>query len=178
MTTAKLKLVGCLTLAIAVAFGGGYAWARMVSQPELVEIGSIACGVPPLTPSFGVPLQAVLAAIGDLPFGVGPVEVPEGGGRVYLLFDPTADGKRRDVQLVDATLHLPTLFGQDEVTPKQITLNCREGVLGSVRYQGADRESATFSVVRGTDTRLTGASSARLGTLEPPTASPRIDRSP
>ena len=177
MTTARIKLAGCLTLAIVVAFGGGYAWARMVSQPELVEIDSIACGVPPLMPSFGVPLQAVLAAVGDLPFGVGPVEVPE-GGRVYLLFDATADGKRRDVQLVDATLRLPTLFGQDDVTPKQITLNCRDGVLGSVRYQGADRESTTFSVVHGTDTKLTGASAARPGPIEPPTASPRIDRSP
>ena len=104
MTTARIKVAAGLTLTIAVAFGGGYAWARMVSQPEIVEIGSIACGVPPLTASFGVPLQAVLAAVGDLPFGVGPVDVPEGGGRVYLLFHPTADGKRRDVRLVDATL--------------------------------------------------------------------------
>ncbi len=178
MTTARIKVAAGLTLTIAVAFGGGYAWARMVSQPEIVEIGSIACGVPPLTASFGVPLQAVLAAVGDLPFGVGPVDVPEGGGRVYLLFDPTADGKRRDVRLVDATLHLPTLFGQDEVAPKQITINCRDGLLGSVRYQGTDRETATFSVVRGPDTALTGARSARLGPTEPPIASPPSNGSP
>ncbi len=175
MTTARIKLAGCLALAVAVAFGSGYAWARIASQPEIVEIGSIACGVPPLTASFGVPLQAVRAAVGDLPFGVGPVEVPEGGGRVYLLFDPSADGKRRDVRLVDATLHLPTLFGQDEVAPSRITMNCRDGALGSVRYQGTGRESATFSVVRATDAAPTGARSARLGTIEPAIASPHIE---
>jgi hypothetical protein len=171
MDTAKIKLAGCAALAIA-AVGGGYAWARMVEQPEIVEIGSIACGVPPLTASFGVPLQAMLAAVGDLPFGVGPVEVSEGGARISLLFDPAADGKRREVRLIDDTLHLPIVFGEDEVPPKRITMNCRDGVLGSVRYQGDNRESTTFRILR-TTAPTGGAASVRATETLPP--GPRIE---
>ncbi len=146
MDPTTIRLAGCVALALA-AGGGGYAWARVMEQPEIVEIGSIACGVPPLTASFGVPLQAVLAAVGHLPFAVGPVEMPQGGGRISLLFDPAADGRRREVRLSGDILHLPTVFGEDEVPPKRITMNCRNGVLGSVRYQGAERESTTFGIL-------------------------------
>jgi hypothetical protein len=87
------------------------------------------------------------------------------------LFDPAADGKRREVRLIDDTLHLPTVFGQDEVPPTRITMNCRNGVLGSVRYQGADRESTTFGILRTTEAAPTGGRSERAGATEAPPAS-------
>ncbi len=52
MEAAKIKLAGGAVLVVAAA-GGGHAWARIVDRPEIVEIGSIACGVPPQTASFG-----------------------------------------------------------------------------------------------------------------------------
>jgi hypothetical protein len=169
MDAAKIKLAGGAVLVVA-AVGGGYAWARISEQPEIVEIGSIACGVPPLTASFSVPLEAVLAAVGDRPFAVGPVEVPQGGGPISLLFDPAADGRRREVRLIGDTLHLPTVFGQDEVPPKRITINCRDGGLGSVRYQGADRESATFGILRPTGAASTGGRPEHSGAIDLPSA--------
>ena len=120
--------------------------------------------------SFGVPLQAVLAAVGDLPFGVGPVEVPE-AARVYLLFDPTADGKRRACPAgrPDPASADPVRPGRGDAETDHPQLPAWRA--GSVRYQGADREAPCCSVVHGTDTRLTGASSARLGPIQP-TVSP------
>jgi hypothetical protein len=38
MEGAKLRLAGYLTLALGVAVGGGYGWARTVHMPRIVEI--------------------------------------------------------------------------------------------------------------------------------------------
>ena len=46
MDGAKLRLAGYLMLALGVAAGGGYGWARAVHMPQIVEIGSTACGLP------------------------------------------------------------------------------------------------------------------------------------
>ena len=148
MNAAKLRLAGYLMLALGVAIGGGYGWARTVHMPRLVEIGSTACGLPVAGARFGVPLQAMLEAAGGLPFAIGPVEAPEGGGPITLRFEPSVDGAAHRVRLVGDALYLPTVFGEAHSEPRRITIHCREGVVGSVRYQGAGRESLTFEVSR------------------------------
>jgi hypothetical protein len=148
MSITNLRLVGLLALAAAVAAGGGYAWARTLHMPQIVEIGSTACGVPETSPRFGVPLAAMMRVAGGLPFGVGPVEVPAGGGPVSLRFEPALDGGMDEVRLVGAMLHLPTSFGHDRRLPRRITLHCRDGAIGSVRYHGAGGASTVFQVVR------------------------------
>ena len=148
MNIEKVKLAGYLTLVIGAAVGGGYVWARMVHMPPMVEIGSTACGVPTSSARFGVPLQTIFEAAGGLSFGVGPVEMPEGGEPVRLRFETSIDGQASEVRLIDDVLYLPIAFGPDQRPPRRITLHCREGVLGSVRYQGDGRESATFGVMR------------------------------
>jgi hypothetical protein len=149
MIAANLRLAGYLALAAALAAGGGYAWARTVHMPQIVDVGSTACGVPESSPSFGVPLAAVLRVAGNLPFGVGPVEVPEGGGPLSLRFEPALDGEADEVRLAGAILHLPTSFGHDRELPRRITLHCRDGAIGSVRYQGEGGASTVFQVARG-----------------------------
>jgi len=166
MIAADLRLAGLLALAVALAAGGGYAWARTVHMPQIVEIGSTACGVPESSPSFGVPLAAVMQAAGGLPFGVGPVEVPQGGGPVGLRFEPALAGEADEVQLAGAILHLPTSFGHDRQLPRRITLHCRDGAIGSVRYQGADGASTVFHVAR-----------SKLGACDPAAAPPPPDLS-
>jgi hypothetical protein len=148
MIAANSRLAGVLALAVALGAGGGYAWARTVYMPEIVEIGSTACGVPASSPRFGVPLAAVLQVAGGVPFAIGPLEVPEGGGPVSLRFEPALGGERDSVRLTDATLHLPARFGHAHEVPRRITLHCRDGAIGSVRYQGADGASTVFNVVR------------------------------
>lgn len=148
MSMTNLRLVGLLALAAAVAAGGGYAWARTLHMPQIVEIGSTACGVPETSPRFGVPLAAMMRVAGGLPFGVGPVEVPEGDGPVSLRFEPALDGEVDEVRLAGAMLHLPISFGHDRRLPRRITLHCRDGAIGSVRYQGAGGASTVFQVVR------------------------------
>jgi hypothetical protein len=148
MDAAKFRLAGYLAVAVAIAAGGGYGWARTVHMPAIVEIGTTACGIPPSSPRFGVPLQTILEAAHGLPFGVGPVEVPEGGGPVSLRFEPSVDGQALNLRLRDDTLYLPTGFGQSHRPPRRITIHCREGVIGSVRYQGDGGEGATFNVTR------------------------------
>ena len=146
----KAKIAGYAALALLLAGTSGYVWARSVHKPEIVEVTRTACGVPPATARFGVPLQtAMRSGGGNLPFGVGPVEVPQGGGVVRLTFDPAVDGKAREVRLVGDTLHLPTAFGRDGEWPARITISCRDGAINTVRYQGGGRGGTTFSVVRG-----------------------------
>ena len=84
-------------LALGVAVGGGYGWARTVHMPRIVEIGSTACGLPIAGARFGVPLQAMLEAAGGLSFAIGPVEVPDGGGPITLRFEPSVDGAAHQV---------------------------------------------------------------------------------
>ena len=146
----NLRLAGYVLLAAALAAGGGYAGARTVHMPQIVEVGSTACGVPESSPRFGVPLEAVMRASGGLPFGVGPVAVPAGGGPVSLRFEPELDGRADKVRLEGAILHLPTSFGHDRQLPRRITLHCREGAIGSVRYQGGGQAGTVFHVTRGT----------------------------
>jgi hypothetical protein len=148
MSMTNRRLVGLLALAAAVAAGGGYAWARTLHMPQIVDIGSTACGVPETSPSFGVPLEAVMRVSGGLPFGVGPVEVPDGGGPISLRFEPALDGRAGEVRLEGATLQLPTGFGHDRQLPRRITLHCREGDIGSVRYEGDGGASTVFQVTR------------------------------
>jgi hypothetical protein len=148
MDMAKVKLAGYLALVIGVAVGGGYGWARTVHMPQIVEIGSTACGVPTSSARFGVPLQTILQATGGLSFGLGPVELPAGSGAISLRFDPSIDGQAGELRLIDGVLYLPIAFGPDRRRPRQITLHCRDSLIGSVRYQGDGRENATFSVVR------------------------------
>jgi hypothetical protein len=148
MSMTNRRLVGLLALAAAVAAGGGYAWARTLHMPQIVDIGSTACGVPETSPRFGVPLAAMMRVAGGLPFGVGPLEVPEGGGPVSLRFEPALDGEADEVRLAGAMLHLPTSFGHDRQLPRRITLHCRDGAIGSVRYQAAGGASTVFNVVR------------------------------
>jgi hypothetical protein len=144
----NLKLAGYLAVAAVLAAGGGYAWARTVHMPQIVDIGSTACGLPESSPSFGVPLEAVIRVSGGVPFSVGPVAVPEGGGPLSLRFDPELDGLAEEVRLEGTTLHLPTSFGDDRQLPQRITLHCREGDIGSVRYHSNGRASAVFKVLR------------------------------
>jgi len=148
MITAHPRLAAVLALAGALAAGGGYAWARTVHMPQIVEIGSTACGVPESSSRFGVPLAAVMRVGGGLPFGIGPVEVPEGGGPVRLRFEPTLRAEGDEVRLAGAILHLPTSFGPDGELPRRITLHCRDGAIGSVRYHGAGGASTVLQVVR------------------------------
>jgi hypothetical protein len=148
MSVTNLKPVGLLALAAAVAAGGGYAFARTVHMPQIVDIGSTACSVPETSPRFGIPLTAMMQVAAGVPFGVGPVEVPEGGGPVILRFDPALAGEVDEVSLAGAILHLPISFGHDRQLPRRITLHCRDGAIGSVRYQGADGASTVFNVVR------------------------------
>ena len=174
--TNKLKLAGYAALAVVVAGVGGYAWARSVHKPAIVEVSQTACGVPATTAAFGVPLQTALRSGGGVPFGLGPIEVPQGGGPIRLTFDPAADGKGREVRMVDGALHLPIAFGRDNRAPERITLTCRDGALASVRYQGRDRRGSTFNVIReeataavapGAYDRLDGAAA-----VEPAAATP------
>jgi hypothetical protein len=159
--SANLKLAGYLAVAAALAAGGGYAWARTVHRPQIVEVGSTACGVPETSSSFGVPLEVVMRVSGGMPFSVGPLEVPEGGGPLSLSFEPGLDGAAEEVRLDGATLHLPTRFGEDRQLPERITLHCREGDLGAVRYQSSGRASTVFKVLRN-----------RTTTTEPPPVGP------
>jgi hypothetical protein len=158
MNTAKIRLAGHLTLVAAVGVGGGYGWARTVHMPQIVEIGSTACGVPTSGPRFGFPLETIVQAAGGLSFGIGPIEVPERGGPIRLRFEPAIDHEARDLRLVDDTLYLPTAFGRERRSPTRITLHCREGVIGSVRYQDGRRESATFNVLRASAAVISGRS--------------------
>jgi hypothetical protein len=153
----RLKPVGVLILAVAIAAGGGYAFARTMHMPQIVDIGTTACGLPPASPQFGVPLEAVLRVGGGLPFGVGPVEVPDGGGPISLRFVPALDGQAAEVELVGDTLVLPTTFGPEQRRPRRITIHCRDGAVGSVRYLGDGRTSTTYSVVRRKATALAWA---------------------
>ncbi len=148
MDLIRLKPVGLVILAAAIAAGGGYAGARTVHMPQIVDIGTTACGLPPASPQFGVPLEAVLRVGGGLPFGVGPVDVPDGGGPISLRFEPSLDGQPGEVELVGDTLVLPTTFGREQRLPRRITIHCRDGAVGSVRYLGDGQTSATFNVVR------------------------------
>ena len=148
MISANLKLAGYLALAAALAGGGGFAWARTLHMPEIVDIGSTACGVPEFSPRFGVPLEAVMRVSGGLPFSVGPIEVPDGGGPLSLRFEPALDGEAETVHLKGTVLHLPTSFGPAHQLPRRITLHCREGAIGSVRYQGGDSAGTVFQVQR------------------------------
>lgn len=144
--SANRKLAGYVAVAAALAAGGGYAWARTVHMPQIVDIGSTACGVPESSPRFGVPLEVMVRVSGGVPFSVGPLEVPERGGPLSLSFEPGLDGLAEEVRLEGATLHLPTHFGQDQQLPERITLHCREGDLGSVRYQSNGRASTVFKI--------------------------------
>lgn len=173
MNAAKFRLAGYLALGAAAAVGAGYGWARSVHMPPIVEVGSTACGVPTSSARFGVPLQTIVQAAGGLSFGIGPVEVPEGGGPIRLRFESSIDDQARDVRLVDDTLYLPTAFGRERRPPIRITLHCREGVIGSVRYQGGRRESATFNVLRASAAMVSGRSDGGRAIDPPPT--PTID---
>ena len=161
---AKIKLAGYLALVIGVAVGGGYGWARTVHMPPIVEIGSTACGVPTSSARFGVPLQTILQAAGGLSFGLGPVDLPAGNGPISLRFEGSIDGQAGEVRLIDDVLYLPIAFGPDQRRPRRITLHCRDNLIGSVRYQGDGRESATFRVVRAM------AATTIWGSLNPPKA--------
>lgn len=154
MRHVMLRRMGAAAMVALVTFGGGYLWARSVYQPAIVEIVTTACSVPPETARFGVPLEAILAAAQGLSFGIGPVDVPHGGGAVRFRFDPEADAAARDVRLVRDTLYLPTGFGPDRRAPRRITVQCRDGAIGAVRYQSAGRDNATFGVVRASDTAM------------------------
>lgn len=146
MLSTNLRLAGYVALAVALAAVGGYAWARTVHMPQIVDIGSTACGVPETSTRFGVPLEAVMRVSGGVPFSVGPLAVPEGGGPLSLSFEPDLDGLAEEVRLEAATLHLPTSFGEDRQLPERITLHCRDGDLGSVRYQSHGRASTVFKI--------------------------------
>jgi hypothetical protein len=149
MVSAKLRVAGYLALAAALAAAGGYVWGRMANKPQIVEIGTTACGLPESSPSFGVPLEAVLRVAGGRAFGLGPVEIPAGGGPIRLRFEPTLDGRADEVRLADGILHLPIGFGPDRQPPRRITLHCRDGAIGSVRYQGTGGAGMVFHVSRG-----------------------------
>ena len=167
MDLIRLKPLALVILAAAIAAGGGYAWARTVHMPQIVDIGTTACGLPPSSPQFGVPLEAVLRVGGGLPFGVGPVDVPDGGGPISLRFEPSLDGQADEVELVGDTLVLPTNFGREQRLPRRITIHCRDGEVGSVRYLGDGQASTTFNVVRRKATAL-----AWGGFAPPPAAGP------
>ena len=148
MDTSRIKLGACAAVAVLAAGGIGYWWAQSTYEPRIVEVSNTACGVPTATARFGVPLQTAVASMGNLPFGVGPVELPQGGGLVSLTFDPATDGKGREVRMVGNNLYLPTAFGRNNQIPERITISCRDGAVGIVRYQGGSRTSSTFNVIR------------------------------
>lgn len=148
MNLVTTKFVAYAAAAALLSGAGGYYWARSVHKPALVEVSRTACGLPLATTSLKVPLETTLAVSGNLGFGLGPLEVPDGGGVISLRFDPAIDGGNREVRLVDDVLHLPTGFGRDKQSPTRISISCRNGAIASVRYQGNRRASTSFSVVR------------------------------
>ena len=148
MNPVTTKFVAYAAVAALLSGAGGYYWARSVHKPALVEVSRTACGLPLATTSLKVPLETALAASGNLGFGLGPLEIPDGGGVISLRFDPAIDVGSREVRLVDDVLHLPTGFGRDKRSPTRITISCRNGAIASVRYQGDRRTSTSFNVVR------------------------------
>jgi hypothetical protein len=154
MDLTRLKPIGAVILATVIAAGGGYAGARTLHMPQIVDIGTTACGLPPSSPEFGLPLEAVLRVGGGLPFGVGPVEVPDGGGPISLRFEPALDGQAGEVELAGDILVLPTTFGRERRVPRRIIIHCRDGAVGSVRYMGDGHANTTFNVVRRRTTAL------------------------
>jgi len=147
MNRVTTRFAAYAAVAALLSGAGGYYWARSVHKPALVEVNRTACGLPLATTSVKVPLETTLAASGNLGFGLGPVEVPEGGGIISLRFDPTIDGNGKEIRLVDDVLNLPTRFGRDKRSPTRITISCRNGAVASVRYQGDRRSGTTFKVV-------------------------------
>lgn len=147
MNLNRIKTVGALVVAAAVAGGIGYQWARWTYQPKLIQVTESACGIPPATAAFAIPLQGAMQTIG-LPIAVGPIDVPGGGGFITLRFDPTVDGRAREVQMIEDTVYLPTAYGHNAQVPDQITITCRDGAIASVRYRNDRRGSATFNVLR------------------------------
>jgi hypothetical protein len=141
-------MVGALVVTAAIAGGVGYQWARWSFEPKLIQVTETACGVPPATTAFAIPLEGVLRSLGNLPMAVGPLDIPAGGGLVTLRFDPTVDGRGREVRMIEDVVHLPTGYGRNAQIPDHITLTCRDGAIASVRYRNDGRGSATFNVLR------------------------------
>lgn len=148
MNLNRIKTVGALVVAAAIAGGVGYQWARWTYQPKLIQVTETACGIPPATAAFAIPLEGAMQSIGGLPIAVGPIEIPEGGGLITLQFDPTVDGQAREVQMIEGIVYLPTAYGRNAQIPDQITITCRDGAIASVRYRNDRRGGATFNVLR------------------------------
>lgn len=171
MRTARVRTLGTTLAAAAVAGGAGYLWAQWSYQPKLVEVQQTACGIPPSTASFAVPLEAALRSGGELPIAVGPIDIPDGGGFVVLRFDPAVDGRGRDVRMIDELLVLPTAYGRDATLPERITVTCRDGAIASVRYQSGRRGGSIFSVLH---ERAAAMAGDEADVVAPPAARLRV----
>ena len=148
MKTDRIKFLVYAAAAVLVAGFAGYTWAKWTHEPPLVEITRTACGVPTTTASFRLPLQTALEAGQNAPLALGPVDMPDGGGLITLRFDPSVDGRGREVRMLDDVLYLPTAFGRGAELPQRITITCRDGMPASIRYQGDRRNAMTYTVLR------------------------------
>jgi hypothetical protein len=154
MDKAKAQTIGIALAAAVVVGAGSYWWAARAHTPPIVAISQTACGIPAVSASFGVPLATLRESAPRIGVSFGPIEAPQAGGPLRLMFDPAADGRGREVKLIGETLHLPVAFGRDDARPERITITCRDGQLANVRYQAGTRSSATFNVVREDIARL------------------------
>lgn len=143
----KIKLYAGVAAAVAVVGAGAYWYSASAHSPKIATVSQNACGVPATAASFGIPLATMAATAAAVPVSFGPIEAPEAGGLVNLKFDPSVDGRGREVTMIGDTLLLPVTFGRGDQVPERITVTCRDGSVATVRYQGSSRAGSTFNVV-------------------------------
>ena len=137
MDLIRLKPLALVILAAAIAAGGGYAWGAHRAHAADRRHRHHRLRPAAVEPQFGVPLEAVLRVGGGLPFGLGPVDVPDGGGPISLRFEPSLDGQADAVELADDTLHpADHLRAASAACRAASRIHCRDGAVGSVRYLG------------------------------------------
>jgi len=147
MNIVKIKEAAKIVAVAAVVGAGAYWYSASAHSPEIVTISQTACGVPSTSASFGVPIATLAEHAPGVPFSFGPIEAPEGGGAITIRFDPSADGKGREVTMAGDTLHLPVAYGRSSALPERVVVTCRDGEIATVRYSGSGERSVSFSVV-------------------------------
>jgi hypothetical protein len=145
--TNKLKTGVTAAVALVAVGFGAYWYSASVHKPPIVSVSQSGAGVPANT-GFGIPLATLTEAAPGLGAVFGPLEGPADAATLRVAFDPSVDGRGREVTLHGDTLMLPVTFGRDGQIPQRITITYRDGDVASVRYQGKSAGGSTFSVVR------------------------------
>ena len=143
----NMKTKTIAAAALIVVATAGYAAASWVRSPEVVAVSSMGCANAATATSFGVPLRTVGSAAPGVPLSFGPLDYESAGGLIRLAFDGQSDGRGREIVMAGDSLLLPTTFGRDKVSPKEIRITCRDGAITTVRYNRG-RTSTTFNVTR------------------------------